>query len=77
MKKPDLRVYRDGIESEPAAADATVKMKLRDVFPLLVQAHRHNYLWLKDLADDEIRVTKDLAQILESFADIVNRRKGA
>lgn len=77
MKKPDLRVYRDSTDSDPAVAEATVKMKLRDLFPLLAQAHRHNYLWLKDLADDEVRVTRDLAQVLESFAEIVNRRKGA
>ncbi|MFO0945555.1 MAG: hypothetical protein U1D30_06375 [Planctomycetota bacterium] len=33
MNKPDLRIYRDAKTNQPATADASVKMKLRDIFP--------------------------------------------
>lgn len=72
MGKPRLRIV-DDVRSAPA----TVSLRLRDMFPLLLQAHRHQYGWLKDMADDEIVVTADLAEILAAFSEVLSRRKGA
>lgn len=77
MGKPDFRVVGESGSSTPARSKATVAMPLRDVFPLLLHAHRHNYAWLKDLADDEIVVTPDLADILRSFSSILRDKRGA
>lgn len=77
MSKPDLRLFRDPAAGEPAQASPSVKLRVKDVFPLLLHAHRHNFTWLKDLADDEILVTRDLAEVLAGFAEILDRKKGA
>lgn len=77
MNKPELRIYRDAKTNQPATAEASVKLKLRDLFPLLIHAHRHNYAWLRDMESDEILVTQDLAEILKHFAEIISRKKGA
>lgn len=61
-----LRVFPRSAESD-VAAPATVRVRLGDLFPLLAQAHRSNYLWLNDFEDDEIIVTEDLYDVLRSF----------
>ena len=60
-----LRVYpRD---YTPAAQEPTVHVRLGDLFPLLAQAHRGNYLWLNDFEDDEVVISEDLYEVLRSF----------
>lgn len=60
-----LRVYPS--EPAPAAQEPTFHVRLGDLFPLLAQAHRGNYLWLNDFEDDEVVVTEDLYEVLRSF----------
>jgi hypothetical protein len=60
-----LRVYPR--ERETMSPAATVRVRLGDLFPLLAQAHRGNYLWLNDFEDDEICVTEDLYDVLRAF----------
>lgn len=74
--KTTLRVYHGSTDQAPPAPP-TVRLKLRDLFPLLVKAHRFQYAWLKDLADDEIAVTEDLAEILAEFDAAQSDRRGA
>ena len=45
----------------------TVGVQLRDLLPLVAMAQRHNYLWLQDFLDDEVRVTSDLYEVLRTF----------
>ncbi len=61
-----LRVFPRVAENEEAPP-ASIRIRLGDLFPLLVQAHRGNYLWLNDFEDDEICVTEDLYEILQAF----------
>ena len=72
-----IRLFSDVQNHSVPAPEPTVRMKLRDAFPLLVHAHRYSHLWLKDLADDEIVVTRDLAQVIEQFAEIVAEQRRA
>jgi hypothetical protein len=37
------------------------------LLPLLALAHRQNYVWLRDFLDDEVLITADLYEVLESF----------
>ena len=37
--------------------------------PLLAQAHRDNYVWLRDFEDDEVLVSQDLYEVVRAFAD--------
>jgi hypothetical protein len=45
----------------------SIHVRLGDLFPLLAQAHRGNYLWLNDFEDDEICISPDLYEVLSAF----------
>lgn len=63
-----LRVYPHSPERHASSTpEPTIRVRLGDLFPLLAQAHRGNYLWLNDFEDDEICVTPDLYEVLASF----------
>jgi len=60
-----LRVYpRD---YTPSVQEPSVHVRLGDLFPLLAQAHRGNYLWLNDFENDEVVISEDLYEVLRSF----------
>ena len=60
----------DELFDAPAAPEPTVRVSLRDLVPLVAMAQRMQFLWLKDFLDDEIVVTEDLHQVLQSFRSI-------
>jgi hypothetical protein len=63
-----LRVYplsRD--EDEAPIQEATTRVRLGDLLPLVALAARHNYLWLQDFLDDEVAITPDLYEVLRAF----------
>lgn len=63
-----LRVYpsspEDGYDALPVS---TVRVTLGELLPLVALAQRHNYLWLRDFLDDEVRITEDLYDVLQAF----------
>ncbi|MFM7318689.1 MAG: hypothetical protein ACKO5E_17230 [bacterium] len=42
-------------------------MKLSELFPLLAEAYRGDYLWLDDFADDTVMITPDLFEVVHAF----------
>lgn len=70
MATARLRVfpYHDDVKPEPAHAP-TVRIRLADLYPLLAQAYQDNYVWLRDFEDDEVLVSRDLFEVVRSFAD--------
>lgn len=71
MRSPKLRVFPSGgpiFESDDPQA-AAISVKLADLYPLLAQAHQDNYVWLRDLEDEEILISEDLHEIVRAFAD--------
>jgi hypothetical protein len=62
-----LRVYSTAEAPKMDAQAPTVPVALGDLLPLLALAQRHNYVWLHDFLEDEVRITSDLYEILESF----------
>src|SRR5207248_8176972 len=65
---PQLRVYpapEDASNGE--AQEATIRVSLGELLPLVALAHRHNYVWLRDFLDDEVVITSDLFEVLRSF----------
>ncbi len=46
-----------------------VPIRLVDLYPLLAQAYRDNYVWLRDFEDDPILVSPDLYEVVRAFAD--------
>ena len=70
MATCQLRVFpRPEEEAAPSREQAaTVAVRLGDLYPVLKQALRANYVWLKDFEDDEIRVTADFYDVLRAFS---------
>jgi hypothetical protein len=63
-----LRVYPSEAETaRPELPEPTVRVRLGDLLPLIALADRHNYLWLQDFLDDEVRITDDLYEVLRAF----------
>lgn len=48
----------------------TVPIRLADLYPLLAQAFRDNYVWLRDFEHDEILVSGDLYEVVRAFSNI-------
>lgn len=72
MTKTHLRLYR-GYETELddadefGTSDPDVRVRLGDLLPLVSMAQKMNFIWLKDFLDDEVCVTRDLHEVLQSF----------
>ena len=47
--------------------DPDVLVRLGDILPIITVAHRLNFTWLKDFLDDEIAVSDDLYEVMQSF----------
>lgn len=60
-----LRVYPRELPS--LSQNPTVHIRLGDLFPLLAQAQRGDYLWLNDFEEDEVVISEDLFEVLKSF----------
>lgn len=66
-----LRVYRE-VEAEEndfreSIPDPIIRVRLGDLLPLVAMAQKMNFIWLKDFLDDEVCITEDLHQVLQSF----------
>ena len=47
-----------------------MKISLSDLYPLLSQAFRENYTWIRDFENDEVVVSGDLYEVIHAFANI-------
>ncbi|HEX3152224.1 MAG TPA: hypothetical protein VHR66_29390 [Gemmataceae bacterium] len=68
---PHLRLF-PGSDEEIDGQDAlsstpTVRIRLRDLLPLVAMAQKNHFIWLKDFLDDEIRISDDLHDVLMAF----------
>ena len=70
MATARLRVFPqpDDDSAEVPHAPA-VPIRLADLYPLLAQAYRDNYVWLRDFEDDHLMVSPDLFEVVRAFAD--------
>lgn len=59
---PDEEMQAD--DHEPA-----MPVRLSDLYPLLAQAFRDNYTWLRDFENDELLVSNDLFEVIRAFSD--------
>jgi len=65
-----LKVYRDvDIEEDyrEEIPDPIIRVRLGDLLPLVAMAQKMNFIWLKDFLDDEVCITEDLHQVLQSI----------
>ncbi len=66
---PHLRLFRapEETNSWDDTFEATVRVRLADLLPLVSMAQKLNYLWLKDFLEDEVRISEDLNELLQSM----------
>jgi hypothetical protein len=70
MATARLRVFpRPEGETRDESPSPAVSIRLVDLYPLLAQAYRDNYVWLRDFEDDQVLVSPDLFEVVRAFAD--------
>jgi len=70
MATARLRVFpRPEEETQAEPLDPAIPIRLADLYPLLAQAYRDNYVWLRDFEDDQLLVSPDLFEVVRAFAD--------
>lgn len=70
MATARLRVFpRPDDESHTLPNAPSVPIRLVDLYPLLAQAYRDNYVWLRDFEDDQLLVSADLFEVVRAFSD--------
>ncbi|QEL18955.1 hypothetical protein [Limnoglobus roseus] len=65
-----LRVYpapEDTYDELEEGQEPSVRVRLGDLLPLVALAQRMNFMWVKDFLDDEVTITEDLHDVLQSF----------
>ena len=61
-----LRVFQETDQLLDPTPDPTVRVRLGDLLPLVAMAQKLNFIWLKDFLDDEVCITEDLHQVLQT-----------
>jgi hypothetical protein len=70
MATARLRVFpRPEDESLNESREPAVPIRLSDLYPLLAQAYRDNFVWLRDFEEDEVLVSADLYEVVRAFSD--------
>lgn len=59
--------FEDGVD---IAAEPSVKMSFAEFSRIVHDAVRSQRTWLNDFADDEVRITEDLYDVLVSYAEL-------
>lgn len=63
-----LRLYKPPADDfEEIRTEPDVRVRLADLLPVAAMAQRMNFIWLKDFLDDEVVVTQDLYEVMQSF----------
>jgi hypothetical protein len=69
MATAQLRVFPDPEEDLAETNSPSISIKLSELYPLLAQAYRDNYVWLRDFEDDQLIVTNDLYEVVRAFSN--------
>jgi hypothetical protein len=69
MATARLRVFPHPEEEQEDSAIPSMSIRLSDLYPLLAQAYRDNYTWLRDFEDDELLVSNDLYEVVRAFTN--------
>ena len=67
--RPKLRIFR-GDDAVVTAPDPEVTVQLGDILRVLEDSVRWDRAWLQDFADDEVRISADLHEIISAYSDM-------
>ncbi|WP_165220295.1 hypothetical protein [Aquisphaera insulae] len=69
MATARLRLFPYNEERAEDIHAPSISVRLADLYPLLAQAYRDNFLWLRDFEDDELMVSSDLYEVIRAFSN--------
>ncbi len=69
MATARLRLFPYAEEDHEEVEAPSIPIRLSDLYPLLAQAYRDNYVWLRDFEDDELLVSPDLYEVVRAFSN--------
>lgn len=66
---PHLRLFAGSDEEveDYGPPIPSVRIRLRDLLPLVAMAQKNHFIWLKDFLDDEVGISDDLHDVLMAF----------
>ena len=67
MATARLRLFPYPEEDHEEVEAPSIPIRLCDLYPLLAQAYRDNYVWLRDFEEDELLVSPDLYEVVRAF----------
>ncbi len=62
-----LKIYVPPEEQPTVTQEPTVSVCLGDLLPLIAVAQRMNFIWLKDFLDDEVKISQDLHEVMQTI----------
>jgi hypothetical protein len=62
-----LKLYSPPENERPEMPEPEIRVRLGDLLPLVAVAQRMNFIWLKDFLDDEVAVSNDLYEVMQTF----------
>jgi hypothetical protein len=62
-----LKLYSPPEEELMENAQPDIRVRLGDLLPLVAVAQRMNFIWLKDFLDDEVAVSNDLYEVMQTL----------
>jgi hypothetical protein len=62
-----LKLYAPPEEELEEIPQPDIRVRLGDLLPLVAVAQRMNFIWLKDFLDDEVAVSTDLYEVMQTF----------
>jgi hypothetical protein len=68
--RPRLRLFIGEDEPETAVAEPEVSMKLGELTRVLADAIIWDRTWISDFADEDVRVSNDLYEILSAYSQM-------
>ncbi len=69
MATARLRLFPYPEDEHEDANSPSVPIQLSDLYPLLAQAYRDNYVWLQDFENDRLMVSNDLYEVIRAFSN--------
>lgn len=69
MATARLRLFPYPEEEHEEVEAPSIPIRLCDLYPLLAQAYRDNYVWLRDFENDELLVSGDLYEVVRAFSN--------
>src|SRR5580700_2904830 len=62
-----LKLYSPPEDKPMECPEPEIRVRLGDLLPVVAVAQRMNFIWLKDFLDDEVAVSTDLYEVMQTF----------